>query len=269
MIELFDGCRREEAGSSKGNQLKWLSEDTWYKADYAGYEGLSEYACSHLLRDYSTLAKEEVTEYETEQIKYKSRVLNGCRSRNMLPPGWQLITLERLLRQQTGRSIGADLYRLDSVRDRLVYLETAAARATGLDNFGEYLSKMITMDAVFLNEDRHTHNIAVLLSPDGKYHFCPFFDQGASLLSDTTLDYPLEEDTFQLMRTVKAKTVCQSFEEALEASESLYGIPFRFHYTYRDLQALFRENHGYEPAVPERMITILMEQRRKYGYLFV
>lgn len=29
--------------SSKGNQLKWENKGVWYKADYTGYEGLSEY----------------------------------------------------------------------------------------------------------------------------------------------------------------------------------------------------------------------------------
>lgn len=27
--------------SSKGNQLKWEKDGIWYKADYAGYEGLA------------------------------------------------------------------------------------------------------------------------------------------------------------------------------------------------------------------------------------
>ena len=44
MIELHDheliGHNRQ---SSKGDQLKWLHEGFWYKADYLGYEGYSEY----------------------------------------------------------------------------------------------------------------------------------------------------------------------------------------------------------------------------------
>ena len=59
---------------------------------------------------------------------------------------------------------------------------------TGLTEFGVYLCKLLTIDALFLNEDRHTHNIAVLLDPDGKYHYCPIFDNGAALLSDIVQD---------------------------------------------------------------------------------
>ena len=46
-----------ERHSSKGNQLKWnpANTETWYKADYIGYEGLTEYMVSHLLM-HSTLS---------------------------------------------------------------------------------------------------------------------------------------------------------------------------------------------------------------------
>ena len=39
------------------------------------------------------------------------------------------------------------------------------------------------MDALFLNDDRHSNNIAVL-ECDGKYDYCPIFDNGAGLLSN-------------------------------------------------------------------------------------
>ena len=59
MIELFERDKTEiNRKSSKGNQLKWERDNTWYKADYTGYEGLSEYVISHLLKK-STLAESE------------------------------------------------------------------------------------------------------------------------------------------------------------------------------------------------------------------
>ena len=36
--------------TSKGDQLKWKIDDRWYKADYMGYEGLSEVLVSDLLQ---------------------------------------------------------------------------------------------------------------------------------------------------------------------------------------------------------------------------
>ena len=38
---------------------------------------------------------------------------------------------------------------------------------TGLQNFGVYMNKLLTIDAFFLNEDRHMHNIAVLMNGEG------------------------------------------------------------------------------------------------------
>ena len=42
MIELFEqDILLNDRQSSKGNQLKWQSQNgIWYKADYTGYEGL-------------------------------------------------------------------------------------------------------------------------------------------------------------------------------------------------------------------------------------
>ena len=56
-------------------------------------------------------------------------------------------------------------------------------RLTGLRDFGIYMNKLLTVDAFFLNEDRHTHNIAVLMNGEGKFAYCPIFDNGAGLLS--------------------------------------------------------------------------------------
>ena len=53
---------------------------------------------------------------------------------------------------------------------------------------GVYMNKLLTIDALFLNEDRHTHNIAVLMNGKGDYAYCPIFDNGAGLLADTTMD---------------------------------------------------------------------------------
>ena len=267
MVELFEENIRMEPGSSKGNQLKWFSGTHWYKADYTGYEGLAEYVCSEILKR-STLEPGEYVLYETEQIRYKSQTMLGCRSGNMLPQGWQLITLERLLKQRNGFSVGARIYTLPTVEERIQYLVNEAIKATGLADFGIYFSKILTIDALFLNEDRHTNNIAVLESPDGRFHYCPFFDHGASLLSDTASDYPLGDDVYHLMGTVRAKTVCDKFEEALEAVEVLYGNRIRFQYNYDTLTEILNCEPYYPEEIKQRVRAVLTEQKRRYGYLF-
>lgn len=79
---------------------------------------------------------------------------------------------------------------------------------TGMKNFGAYLGRLLTIDALFLNEDRHTHNIAVLCDDLGEFHYCPIFDNGVALLSDLTMDYPMNREITELIPQVGAKTLC-------------------------------------------------------------
>lgn len=89
MIELFEqDLRTNNRQSSKGNQLKWENNGIWYKADYTGYEGLSEYVISHLL-EYSSLGKSEYVVYKPEQIMYKKQEYRGTKSKSFLKDDWQ------------------------------------------------------------------------------------------------------------------------------------------------------------------------------------
>lgn len=268
MIELFSQREKTiERQSSKGNQLKWENEGIWYKADYTGYEGLSEYMVSHLLLK-STLQAEELVIYDLEQMYYETQVYDGVKSNTFLPQHWQLITLERLFKSFCGKSLYQMLFRITDVAERLKFLVDYTERITGLKDFGSYMNKVLTIDAFFLNEDRHTHNIAVLMDADGKFAYCPLFDHGAGLLADTTLEYPMNQDVYSLMNKVKAKTICQSFDEQLDLSEELYGRHIRFHFDKKDVDELLEDAQQYAPKIRERVRSILYMQMEKYRYLF-
>ncbi|MDC7292983.1 hypothetical protein NXH67_05575 [Butyrivibrio sp. DSM 10294] len=268
MIELLDEDKLElNTRSSKGNQLKFRREDKWYKADYAGYEGLAEYVVSHLLAK-SSLASEEFVIYRPEKIKYKHQLYNGAVSDDFLSEGWQLITLERLFKTNYGQSLNSLIYRTEGIINRLGLLVSQVERLTGLTDFGFYMQKNFAVDALFLNEDRHTHNIAVLANGKGEYRKCPIFDNGACLLSDTTQDYPLGIDVYELMNTVKSKTICDSFDEQLEAAERLYGNNLKFNFTHKDVDEILSGADSYDNAIIERVRDIIYAQMRKYKYLF-
>lgn len=268
MVELFEqDIKTNDRQSSKGNQLKWLKNKIWYKADYTGYEGMTEYAISNLLK-YSNLKEEEYICYNTEEIHYGHVKYLGCSSINFLPKGWQLITLERLFQGFYGESLNKSIYLIENVESRIRFLVEQTIRITGLENFGEYMSKLLTIDAFFLNEDRHTHNIAVLMDEEGKYHYCPVFDNGAGLLSDTTMDYPMNIEIEKLMGSVTSKTFCRDFDEQLDAVERLYGQHIKFDFKEKDVQSLLERENYYSEEIKERIRYIVLEQRRKYGYLF-
>ncbi|MCM1122085.1 MAG: hypothetical protein NC416_05845 [Eubacterium sp.] len=268
MIELFEQDRKTEARqSSKGNQLKWENGGIWYKADYTGYEGLAEYIISGLL-SYSDLTPAEYVVYHTEEIRYKYNRYRACKSDNFLPEGWKLITLERLFQSIYGESLNKSIYTLNEYSGRIRFLVEQTIRITGLEDFGTYLCKLLTIDALFLNEDRHTHNIAVLLDDAGEYHYCPVFDNGAALLSDTTMDYPLQGEIDALISEVKAKTFCRDFDEQLDLAEQIYGQHIHFTYTEKDIDRLLADEPYYPQEIKQRVKAVLMYQRRKYQYLF-
>ncbi|MCR5767010.1 MAG: hypothetical protein K6G45_00765 [Lachnospiraceae bacterium] len=270
MVELFEKDLIEtENKSSKGNQLKWRDGDIWYKADYTGYEGLAEYVISHLLGK-SSLKEDEFLLYDLEDIKYKSTIIHGVKSKNFLEPGWQLITLERLFKNVYGQSLNSIILKTTGLENRLKLLVGETERITGIKGFGIYMSKMLTIDALFLNEDRHTHNIAILTNGRGDYKLCPIFDQGAGLLADTTMDYPLGEDVYKLIDSVKAKTICDSFEDQLDVAEKLYGLNIRFNFTGKDVAAVIDSvpDSSYSTEVKERVKTICFEKMRQMKYLF-
>ena len=112
MVTLFEqevgGQRRQ---SSKGNQLKWYSGKKWYKADYTGYEGLSEYVVSRLL-SFSSLDQDMFIVYDTVRIQYGENCFLGCQSDHFLPAHWQLITLERLFWQYYGESLYQSVFHI-------------------------------------------------------------------------------------------------------------------------------------------------------------
>jgi len=142
-------------------------------------------------------------------------------------------------------------------------------RMTGLRNFGIYINKLLTIDAFFLNEDRHTHNIAVLMNGKrGTTRYCPIFDNGAGLLSDTTMDYPLSGDVYALMDSVQSKTICGEFDEQLDISEALYKTNLKFQFTKKDVTELLADAKDYSDEIRNRVEMIIFAQMQKYTYLF-
>lgn len=136
---------------------------------------------------------------------------------------------------------------------------------TGYEGLAEY---MISNLLFFLNEDRHTHNIAVLMNGKGDYVYCPIFDNGAGLLADTTMDYPLSGDVYTLMDRVQSKTICGEFDEQLDISETLYKTNLKFQFTKKDVTELLADAEDYSDEIRNRVEMIIFAQMRKYTYLF-
>ena len=93
-IDLDAVIREPDQGyTSKGDQPKWQWKGKWYKADYMGYEALSEVLISRLLKRSNVSG---FAEYGPVRIRYQGRELPGCVSDNFRDKDEILVPLERL-----------------------------------------------------------------------------------------------------------------------------------------------------------------------------
>ena len=159
--------------------------------------------------------------YEPVRIIVHNRERTGCVSNNFLKEGQSVITINHLLSRIIGYPLKEKLLSLTSDKKRIAYLAEGTKDCTGLDYFGEYLTLLFEIDSLFLNDDRHLNNIAVIKSGD-KYDYCPIFDNGAGLLSDTRLS-PMDIEPKALIASLKSRPFNMSFTRQMNTARSLYG----------------------------------------------
>ena len=255
-----------ENHTSKGNQPKWHIGDKWYKADHMGYESLAEYVISLFLEKSNI---DDFVKYDLIKINYDNKEKIGCVSKDFKGENEMPIPLEKLHRQYFGFGLADAIAKKASVRDKITYTVDFVEKITGLQNVGRYFTLMLEIDAFFLNEDRHTNNIAVLRDEKTKvYRLSPIFDNGLSLLSDTN-DYLLEDDIYVNIKKVQAKPFDISFDEQLNVAEELYGANLKFYFTRNDVYKTMDELKSIYPQnIINRVEKIILEQMRKYQYFF-
>ena len=112
------------------------------------------------------------------------------------------------------------------------------------------------------------HNIALIEDSNNNFRLCPIFDNGACLLSDTTMDYPLCGDVYKLISKAKPKTFAFDFLEQLEEVEKMCGDTIRFSWNSNDVINILNKVDNYNDDIKTRVYEILMSQRSKYSYLF-
>ena len=117
------------------------------------------------------------------------------------------------------------LARQTSDKKRIAYLAETTAELTGLERFPQYLTLLFEVDALFLNDDRHLNNIAVL-EQNGRYDYCPIFDNGAGLLSNVQMS-PMDIDPKALIAIQRARPFNTTFNRQVGSARSLYGYQLR------------------------------------------
>lgn len=254
--------------SSKGNQEKWFDHGRWYKLDQFGYEALTETFTSTIL-ERSNIEQDtpfQFARYRMERLHVHGRDRTGCSSENFLGSGQAIVTLSHLFRQHLGRPLKEELERLSSDKKRIAYLAEETAAITGLQGFPEYLTLLFEIDSLVLNDDRHLNNIAVI-EQNGRYDYCPIFDQGAGLLSNVQFS-PMDIVPSALIRELRARPFNTTFNRQLHTVQELYGKQLRLpRFTRDELMQDLRPLLEYYASRDRGLIadrvcdTILMRQK--------
>lgn len=248
MSELKEYVLSHEAlvmvqGSSKGTQPKYYENGYWYKVNNIGYESIAEHLGSIILRNSNV---EKYVEY-TECIINGRR---GCVSKNFLKPNESFISFQRLYEVYTGENLQDVIRTIGNVKDRIDMVIDFVKDYTELD-VTDYLSKVLTLDMLTLNTDRHFNNLGILVNgKTAEYSIAPIFDNGNSMLSDWERfsDETLEENIDLVYG--------QPFSSNLytQAKEIGFGLKINYEQLYKELEK--------EPD--SRAIQVLKYQLERY-----
>lgn len=257
--------------SSKGNQEKWYDQETdsWFKLDQYGYEALSETVVSSLLEQSNLETDTPFTfvRYQMERIRVHGHERTGCSSKNFLKSGQSLITVNRLLTSYLGMPLREKLLRFSSDKKRIAYLADTTAEITGLNLFPQYLTLLFEVDALFCNDDRHLNNIAVI-EENGHYEYCPIFDNGAGLLSNTQL-LPMDVSPLALISSLRASPFHTTFTRQMNAARNLYGVQLAMpKLSARDIRKILQPLLEYYPQrdrgiIADRVEMCIWERQKK------
>ena len=252
--------------TSKGDQPKWQLDGKWYKADHMGYEALAEVVVSQLLKQSNV---PDFVEYRPVLIQYQGKEIPGCVSKNFRRKDEMLVSFERLHRTYKGRGLAAALGGINKPQGRIRYTIDFIEQTTGLTGVGKYLTLLLELESFFLNEDRHTNNLAVIRNEKTKeFRLCPIFDNGLALLSDLN-DYPLDKDVYDSIKCVRAKPFDLDFNMQVEAAEELYGMQLNLSFSRKEVSKELKfVTELYGEKIYCRVEQVLFEQMRKYQVYF-
>lgn len=252
--------------SNDGMQQKFYDEKSnyWYKEDYLGTEGLSEHITSILLEN-SDLSH---VEYKACQFEMGQKEVVGCKSKNFLKENERLVSAYELFEKYKNIDIAKKIAG-QPVIDKIKYFVENVIEITGIQDFGQYLTKILQLDAVTKNEDRHFKNICFIVDENNQFRVCPVFDNGAAFLSDKYTYGPLSKVTDDKLKSIEAKPFSADFDEQLDACESLYPANINLK-QMKEISLYPKEilTNLYGKEEVESCMDLIRSAERKYSYLF-
>ena len=268
---LLHTTDRVVTSTSLGNQEKWFDteKNLWYKVDSGHFEALAEAMASEVLRRFtnaSDLPGISVAYYWVDMANVHGLPQVLSVSENFKTDNESLITVNTILKNSLGRNYIQEFNRRSSLRDRIVFLVDSVETATGFSDFGAYFTTLMELDALFLNQDRHLNNIALLQTTSG-YQPCPIFDCGASFLLDFNLYRP-DIETKAFLSKAQCLPFKSSFTRTVHTAQSLYGKQLRVDFAKSDIEPILDRYLSYYPKpfrylLKDRVLTVLLVQKKK------
>lgn len=163
--------------STQGYQPKYTSPNGgyWYKEDLRGGEALAEVLVSTFLRSCNYLNFQDFVPYEFKYIKPNLIDLRTCVSPNFLQEREQFISFKELL-----SLVHSPTENLVGFNSKLDFIDSVFQQTVG-QSFREDLLRLLTLDVMFRNTDRHLSNFGIILASNGSIRFAPIFDNGLAL----------------------------------------------------------------------------------------
>ena len=220
-LDLLDFSRVATTG---GNQIKFLSGNSFVKKDTMGYEALAEVLVSEI-ESRITNKNFKFVDYSFCRIIDNGRYFNGCFSESFLLEDDNFIPIYTLIKENIPVS---DFNKLTSmnginfVNQLIEYINQITD--ISIPEITEWLSCMVKLDYLILNEDRHFSNFGVVLN-NKRFRLAPFFDHGLSLLSDIS-KYSMNSDV-GLVNRVKARPFNSSFKKQIRYFENSEKLKIR------------------------------------------
>lgn len=202
--------RFERISTSKGNQLKWIKDGCYLKADTMGYESIAEVVASELALHIDNF---DFINYFLCEITEGNKTYQGCYSENFLSDGEVSFSCYRLLGLHLGSDRKVDDFlRQTSGKELVDFILDMVKSSIDLDIVSE-LGRMLYFDAIILNEDRHLNNI-IFANKDDTWRLVPTFDNGLSCLSDLN-DYPFGTQVSRYINKVKSRPFSTTFKKQI------------------------------------------------------
>lgn len=268
MMEVLSNDCIISEGASRGNQHKFYKNGYWVKID-------NPYCFEDLAEDFvskfeSCIVDFPYVEYKADIILYNEDEYTGCYSYNTYNRNDIVFMSLRHLFKLYNIPLSI-ITRSENIRDNIVSVNKALLNLTGLNLLG-YFGRLLMLDCLIINEDRHIMNLGVVYcSSDSKFYEAPCFDNGSSLFC-TNWTYRKRkslEENIKFAGSV-ARPFSKFYDKQLDALLSLGCSPLSISKSKVDMLLSDYYNSLYSTELNKRVKAVLSNRLAYYhGRAFV